>query len=153
MLSGTSGAAGLLVAAGAFLWVPRPERASAVLDAFDAFGVHLPGQVAVRDGLGAVVEAHRGRRDEARSRVADAHRRLAEMTLPDDAAKLAIAAGQAFGSSDTTIEPLLREARAFYEQVAATVMLELIDALPEAASRPGADEARRVADVGTTAEA
>ena len=128
--SGTAGgvasAFSFLSAAAAYLWLREPERARSALATFDALGVNLAGQLALRDGLLGVLEAYDGRRAESLVHIGAAHGRLRELTMPDDAARIAIAASVALGSDEPAVAQMLQSAIEFYTGVSAGAMLRLI---------------------------
>jgi class 3 adenylate cyclase/tetratricopeptide (TPR) repeat protein len=128
---GPSNAFNFLWSACTFLWLGEPDRARSSLRAFDALGVQLPARMVFRDGLVAVLQAYDGQPEEALLSIGAAHRRLSELSLPDDAARLAIAAAHAIGPDEPSIAAMLRTATEFYAGVSATAMLRLITDVTE----------------------
>jgi hypothetical protein len=107
--------------------------------------------MATRDALGAALAALDGRRAEAPPRFEAAHRRLLELHLPVDAARVAITAAHVLGVDDATAARLLGESRDFAVSVEAVVLVDMIDGLAGTApDREGAPRGRRMAPAGDT---
>ncbi len=137
-----AGATALLAAAMMNLWAGLPDAARGDLEALDALHLHMPGLVAGRDAMLAGLAAADGQRSAAVAGFVSAHRRLVDLPLPEDAARVALTAGILLGTGDPEVAAMVRAARGFYQQLRAAALLPVCDRLLATdAVRPSGDDA------------
>jgi hypothetical protein len=129
-----NGAGNLLSAAVMWLWAGQPDGARAAITAFDALHLNVPGQTMLRDGVLGALAIGGGQVAEGVARVETARRRLSDMALHEDAARLAIAAVLCGAGGDPVAHAALVEAREFLARVRAAPLVTVCDRLLEASS-------------------
>jgi hypothetical protein len=124
-----AGAGNLLSAATMRVWAGDPDGAREAIASFDALHLNLAALVDLRDGILGALAIAGGRTEEGVAAVDLNRRRLVELSLPEDAARLAITAGIVGGADEPAVADGLREAREFLVAVRAAPLLAICDRL------------------------